>query len=271
MPETGVSAQMKSINISTIKSLFARSLDRCAFPGCSSPMAETNNVVTGEVCHIKASSPGGPRYDPHQTDEDRHSEGNLILLCGRHHTLVDADPKQYTVDALLQMKRDHQGSGTPSIPIGIDRIAKQLLKNYESQIAIHANSGVVAINSPNSTIIQTVNIKQTRAKQNISIEPPIGSIASSQPMVLYIGHLIDRYQEFQKAHTDKAGNRKFMMIHIALKREFKGDWKLLPADRFVELASYLQGRIDKTLLGRINKSKGIKNYSTFEEHQLFRR
>ena len=234
-------------------------------------MAETSNVVTGEVCHIKASSPGGPRYDPHQTDEDRHSERNLILLCSRHHTLVDADPKQYTVDVLLQMKRDHQGSGTPSIPIGIDRIAKQILKNYESQIAIHANSGVVAINSPNSTIIQTVNIKQTRAKQNISIEPPIGSIASSQPMVLYIGHLIDRYQEFQKADADKSDNKKYMMIYITLKREFKGDWKLLPTERFVELASYLQYRIDKTRLGRVNKSRGIKNYSTFEEHQLFRR
>lgn len=262
---------MKSPKLSTLKSLFARSFDRCAFPGCSSPISEANNVVTGEVCHIKANSAGGPRYDPHQTDEDRHSEGNLILLCGRHHTLIDADPEKYTTSVLLQMKLDHQVSGTPTIPFGIDRIAKQLLKNYEFRVDIHANSGVVAINSPNSTIIQTINIKQPRTKQKISIEPPIDSIASSQPMMLYIGHLIGRYQEYQKAHKTKEGSRKYMAIHNSLKKQFKGEWKMLPTDRFAELASYLQGRIDKSLLGRINKSRGIKNYSTFEEHQLFRR
>lgn len=259
---------MKSPKLSTIKSLFARSLNRCAFPGCSSPIAETNNVVTGEVCHIKADSPGGPRYDPKQSDEERHSDGNLIVLCGRHHTLVDADPRQYTIDTLIQMKLEHQRSGTPSIPIGIDKIANQLLRKCELHAAINNNSGVIAINSPNATIIQTVTIKQTQAKHNkTSIEPPAGSIGSSQKMTSYIGHLIDRYQEYQKAHKDKAGNRKYAMIHITLKREFKSDWKLLPIDRFVELASYLQGRIDKTLLGRLNKSKGIKNYSTFDEHQ----
>lgn len=259
---------MKSPKLSTLKSLFARSLNRCAFPGCSSPITETNSIVTGEVCHIKADSPGGPRYDPKQTDDDRHSEGNLILLCSRHHTLVDADPRQYTTDALIQMKLEHQGSGTPSIPIGIDKIANQLLKKYALHVSIDANSGVIAINSPNATIIQTLTIKQSRADQKTSMEPPIGSIGSSQKMTSYIGHLIYRYQEYQKAHKDKAGNRKYAMIHITLKRVFKSDWKHLPTERFAELASYLQGRIDKTLLGRINKSKGIKNYSTFDEHQL---
>lgn len=258
---------MKSPKLSTIKSLFARSRNTCAFPGCSSPIAETNDVVTGEVCHIKANKPGGPRYDPKQTDDDRHSDSNLILLCSRHHTLVDADSAKYTVDALIKMKLEHQESGTPPIPIGIDKIAIQLLNNYEIRVSVADNSGVVSINSPNSTIIQTVIVKQTRAKTKTSIEPPPGSIGSSQKMTSYVGHLIDRYQEYQKAHKDKAGNRKYAMIHIALKRAFKSDWKLLPTERFSELSYYLQGRIDKTLIGRINKSKGIKNYSTFDEHQ----
>jgi hypothetical protein len=260
---------MKSPKLSTLKSLFARSLNVCAFPGCSSPIAETNNVVTGEVCHIKAENPGGPRYDPKQTDDDRHSDGNLILLCSRHHTLVDADSAKYTADVLIKMKIEHQESGTPLIPIGIDKIATQLLKNFEVRVSIAGNSGIVSINSPNSTIIQTVIVKQKRAKTKISVEPPPGSIGSSQRMTSYIGHLIDRYQEYQKAHKDKAGNRKYAMIHIALKRTFKSDWKLLPTERFAELSCYLQGRIDKTLMGRINKSKGIKNYSTLDEHQIY--
>lgn len=37
----------------TIKCLFAASGNRCAFPGCDRPL------VTGEICHIRARSPGG--------------------------------------------------------------------------------------------------------------------------------------------------------------------------------------------------------------------
>ncbi len=34
---------------------------------------------------------------------------------------------------------------------------------------------------------------------------------------------------------------------------------------FDDLASYLKSRIDGTIMGKVNKSKGIKNYSVFEE------
>lgn len=39
---------------------------------------------------------------------------------------------------------------------------------------------------------------------------------------------------------------------------------MVPIEKFEELSVYLQGRIDKTILGRTQKSSGIKNYSTFE-------
>jgi hypothetical protein len=53
------------------------------------------NTVTAEICHIKAQSAGGPRYDPDQTDKERHGFDNLLLLCGDHHKVVDADPATY--------------------------------------------------------------------------------------------------------------------------------------------------------------------------------
>ena len=74
----------------TLKRLFARSGNQCAFPRCPDTLIEGETVV-GKVCHIKAAQLAGPRYDPQQTAAERHGYDNLILLCGKHHTVIDDD------------------------------------------------------------------------------------------------------------------------------------------------------------------------------------
>ena len=88
----------------TVKRLFALSRNRCAYPKCETPIVHPSGTVVGEVCHIKAQNTGGPRFDPQQSDEARHSFENLILLCGVHHRVVDDQPATYTVDLLAEMK-----------------------------------------------------------------------------------------------------------------------------------------------------------------------
>jgi hypothetical protein len=61
-------------------------------------------VDVGKAGHICAASPGGPRYDPSQTKEERRSQSNGIWLCSNHHDLIDLDPDKYTVDLLKQWK-----------------------------------------------------------------------------------------------------------------------------------------------------------------------
>jgi hypothetical protein len=83
---------MTGPTVATIKRLFAVSGNRCAFPGCELPLVdEASGNVLGEMCHIRARSPDGPRYDPEQTEEERHGFGNLVLLCPTHHAIVDGD------------------------------------------------------------------------------------------------------------------------------------------------------------------------------------
>jgi len=97
-----------------VKRLFALSGNRCAFPKCESPLVQSGSIV-GVVCHIKADSPGGPRYDTEQTDNERHAFENLLLMCGVHHKVIDDDEGSYTVARLLAIKEAHEtaASGAP--------------------------------------------------------------------------------------------------------------------------------------------------------------
>jgi hypothetical protein len=68
------------------------------------------SVLVGQVCHIKASSPGGPRYDASQTLEERDGYENLILMCAAHNKIID-DPgtsAAFTVEMIEGYKREHE-------------------------------------------------------------------------------------------------------------------------------------------------------------------
>lgn len=93
--------------VPTIKRLFAVSANRCAFPKCTAALVEGEKVV-GKICHIKARSKGGPRYDPNQTAAERHGYYNLILMCGLHADVIDADEEAYTVQYLQRLKARHE-------------------------------------------------------------------------------------------------------------------------------------------------------------------
>ena len=61
---------MSAPTLATIKKLFALPSNRCAFPDCNSLLVEDSGTVKGEICHIRAANPGGPRYDSKQSEED---------------------------------------------------------------------------------------------------------------------------------------------------------------------------------------------------------
>lgn len=255
---------MTTLTLATLKRLFARCRNQCAHPDCILPIVEESDTVTGDICHIKAASPGGPRYDPTQDDAARHDAKNLILLCTRHHRIVDADTDTYTVEVLTMMKSDHEQAGMLEITPQTTRAAERLLANY-TKVVVQGNSGQIAVNSPGAMQANTLNVNVTKRK--VTIAAPQGSIGSDQAMTSYVAYLIARYQEYQKADTSKEGRLKYMVIHNALKREFKGDWKLLATMRFGDVVNFLQGRIDRTRLGKLNASRGSPNYHSFAEHR----
>jgi hypothetical protein len=89
-----------------LRSLFARSGNQCAFPGCTQPLINEKNKLIAQICHIEAASEGGDRYNPSGNDEHRRSYENLLILCYPHHIETN-DVDEYPVARLLKIKREH--------------------------------------------------------------------------------------------------------------------------------------------------------------------
>lgn len=96
-----------SPKVETLRALFARSGNQCAFPGCTHPLVNADNLFIAQVCHIEAASRGGERFNLDSDDEYRRSYENLILLCYPHHIETD-DVDQYPVEKLKEMKLNHE-------------------------------------------------------------------------------------------------------------------------------------------------------------------
>lgn len=254
---------MSAPTLTTIKRLFALSGNRCTFPGCDSPLVEESGTVTGEICHIYAASNGGPRPNKFLTELKRHEAANLILLCSRHHKVVDSEEEKYTPQLLQEFKRKHEESGLVEISPSTARAAKAILDDYLS-VTINSNSGQIAIQSPGAVQANTINFKTIKSK--VTFSPPTGSIGEDRACLAYTKYLIDRYQQYQLADSSKAGRYKYIAIYNAIKRQFKSEWKLISQTQFEELVLFLQSRIDNTKQGRINKAKQVRNYHSFEEH-----
>lgn len=246
----------------TIKRLFAASGNVCAFPGCSSPIVDSAGVVIGEICHVCARRPGGARYNISQTEAERHDFDNLILLCGSHHKVIDERSDIYTVDVLQEMKAVRSSvSGRPEMVA--DGVFAKLLLNDFGRITL-LNCGGVIVNSPGAMQVGVVNFKAPRS--NFSFVPPSGTVGADQACSRYIQYLIKRYNEFASADRSRKAKFSYGAISANVEKYFGASWRLLPIEKFDDVCVYLQGRICKTILGKLNLSKGRRAFSTYEEY-----
>ena len=200
------------------------------------PICGEDNEFTFQYHHIKPVAEGG-----------ESEETNLILLCSNCHSKVTQGLIERSE---IEKIKKSLGSGNHS----------HATPKTESNV-IHfqgRNRGQVANKIENKTEIKTEN-------KTVKFNPPNGSIASSLEHRNYTKYLIDRYHEFKKSEIGQE-NMKYAVLYTSIKRKFGAKWDLIPLGRFEELSAYLQGRIDKTVLGKNHKARGRKNYSTFEEY-----
>ena len=107
---------MSKTKISTANKLvlWARTAGRCEFRGCNENLI--GDLLTGNdrgrfglIAHIVADEPNGPRGHPNRSPLLANDISNLMLVCGKHHRLIDVEePENYSEDALLEMKALHE-------------------------------------------------------------------------------------------------------------------------------------------------------------------
>jgi hypothetical protein len=83
----------------------------------------------------------------------------------------------------------------------------------------------------------------------------------------YVHHLIKRYGEWKQEELKKKGE-KFtwpgFYSHIANRYKAPGI-NHVPLTQFSDLISYLQKRIDQTIIGKVQKANGYRSYKSFDE------
>ena len=126
---------------STLKALFAKSQNQCAFTGCTAPLIDDDDLFIGQVTHIRAASPGGARFDASQSDNERRHISNLLLLCYPHHIKVDHLPDRHTVEELIDIKRRHeqQATSTYEIPASALSLLARRLNSYWTRLGTIAS------------------------------------------------------------------------------------------------------------------------------------
>lgn len=247
----------------TIKRLFAMSGNLCAFPGCPSPIVESSGVISGEICHIHASKAGGPRFDVAQNDAERHGYDNLLLLCRRHHKIVDDQHIVYTADALREIKTLRaKEMGRPEVSAD-GFFAKILLSDLRAQITANHNSGNLAIHSPGAIQAHTLHLRTT--KQSVKLNPPAGTIGADPDTARYIAYLIRRYNEYARAEPSLAAKFSHGAISKNITDQFGSSWRLLPAATFAAVCLYLHQRILRTRIAKRNTANGHLSFTQFDQ------
>jgi hypothetical protein len=123
-----------------VKSILAlRAGYRCSKPDCraltvgpsdADPAAFAN---IGVAAHITAASPGGPRFDPTLTPEERRSVTNGIWTCQNHGKEIDDDVVRYSFDLLRAWK--HHAEVEARAMLGHPISAQSL--DISMQVAVH--------------------------------------------------------------------------------------------------------------------------------------
>lgn len=119
-----------------------------------------------------------------------------------------------------------------------------------------------------SMIANAINVRGD-AKPSAKMAHPPGSIGADLDRKNYIAYLVDRYNEFGSAGRTSYGQKGEFhhgVIHENVRRKFKAKTYFIPVERFDDLVSYLRGRIDATIQGKRNRSRGRGSYSSYESH-----
>jgi hypothetical protein len=194
-------------------------------------------------------------FEFHHLDRDNSNTtfDNLIMLCPTCHAKIEKGI--ILKDNVFAIKNSLQKLTKENIK------TKATIDNSILQNSVIGNNNNV-----------TINVKNIKEKKHKSVKPkyPEGAYGNDVIMYGYAKYLADRYIEYKNYELkQKKQEMNYGMFYGKVKKDFKaGGFFHIPQTRFLELVDYLHERINRTILAKINKNKGItKNYDSFEEYK----
>ncbi len=136
----------------TLRELFLKSGNQCAFPGCNRIMINDEGVFVGQLCHIEAAEQGGERFNENQTNEERRAFGNLLLLCYEHHRITN-DIERYPVSEMNRIKAEHEAKYTDAA------------RKIQSTVVDHTKREEIALPTTLNNLRSVLNIKDYESGQ----------------------------------------------------------------------------------------------------------
>lgn len=99
---------------------------------------------------------------------------------------------------------------------------------------------------------------------------PEGCIGADISKRNYVKYLVERYNRYREADASfgRTGRFHYAVLFKNIETKFKASTYFIPESRFGELVDYLHDRIDNTILGRRNHSRGIPNFESFDEYVM---
>lgn len=158
----------------TKEALFMLSRGHCYEPSCKARVMEWTGstwVSIVEVAHICGLHKGSRRYDDQMSERERNNFKNLILLCKKHHDLVDGEHTwmNYTVTTLTQWKTAREGNLADELDqldwITQDRMQELMANAIEETL----NKILGAIDSISSISTETLRILKSLVSETLKL------------------------------------------------------------------------------------------------------
>ncbi len=222
--------QRKSVSSLASKKLYQETDNRCPFCGVA-------DVAVLEIHHI-------------DEDPSNNKVENLIVVCGNCHSKItrgEISPADVHAKK-MELYWTHRTS------------PRQAEKSPSQSVSVNA------VSVSDSIIANTVSFGRKRSPR---MQYPVDSIGADTIKKGYIDYLIKRYYDYRQADASYGSHRPFSHaeIHSTIQRRFKAKTFFIHVSRFAELCDYIKSRVDQTILGRNNRSRGIPNYDAFESYE----
>ncbi len=229
-----------SIPPTELKRLFARSGNRCAFTDCHRLLIVDGGpgqppVTLGDVAHIVAASPAGPRGEVLMAPSDRNRYENLILLCNIHHQLIDAAPATFTPARLRGMKEAHERWVQQRLAAGVED---------DPAVPLYRDDRLYSTLLPVARMPTYVHSARSRFKTELEVQARLGPLRGREMAPFILRE--DKVVAFQDLRGK--GNPFGEVIVGTPERHRIADW-LDDPDRFRWLVTLLNRSLNK-LTGR---------------------